>query len=232
MRRILGVALLVLAACSYDAGPIRPVVTGPSTVSAPLSASGPSGRVGTFTPDGCPVDEPTFCEQAAALSNALVAHDPDLVFGLSRRVRLSCRELDPDEYPQCTKPRTLNGYPVRTYQAELFVQPQGGHRDLLRFMVASIDEDYSDDLGGPAPQVLGVSTCPKDGSYHVVATTGLSDPDSALPGDRFLMTFGFVEGGDGWAIEVVWIGLFSDWQLVLEDPLTQIACGDIQPWSA
>ena len=26
------------------------------------------------------------------------------------------------------------------------------------------------------------------------------------------------------------MGLYTDWQLALDDPLTQIACGDIQPW--
>jgi len=26
------------------------------------------------------------------------------------------------------------------------------------------------------------------------------------------------------------LGLFTDWQLVLDDPLAEIACGDIRPW--
>jgi hypothetical protein len=26
------------------------------------------------------------------------------------------------------------------------------------------------------------------------------------------------------------LALYTDWQLELDDPLSQIACGDVQPW--
>jgi len=89
-----------------------------------------------------------------------------------------------------------------------------------------------DEFGGAQMQVLGVSTCGKgaDTSYHLVYLVGLGDPTSTLPADRFLGTYELTQEDGTWAIGATYVGLYTDWQLVLDDPLTQIACGDIQPW--
>ena len=81
-------------------------------------------------------------------------------------------------------------------------------------------------------QILGVSTCGKgsDTTYHLVYLVGLGDPTSTLPGARFLGTYELTQEHGSWAIGATYVGLYTDWQLVLDDPLTQIACGDIQPW--
>ena len=60
---------------------------------------------------------------------------------------------------------------------------------------------------------------------------GLGDPESTLPADRFLGTYELTMEEGEWAVGAVYIGLLTDWELVLDDPLSQIACGDIQPWT-
>ena len=81
-------------------------------------------------------------------------------------------------------------------------------------------------------RVLGVSTCGSgaDTSHHVVYLVGLKDPESTLPGDRFLGTYEFVQRDGRWVIGATHFGLLTDWQLVLDEPLEQIACGDVLPW--
>ena len=69
-----------------------------------------------------------------------------------------------------------------------------------------------------------------DASYHLVYLVGLGDPTSTLPADRFLGTYELTKKGGSWAVGATYVGLYTDWQLELDDPLTQIACGDIQPW--
>jgi hypothetical protein len=95
-----------------------------------------------------------------------------------------------------------------------------------------VDEEYSDEFGGAHLQVLGVSTCGNgaDTSHHLVYLVGLGDPTSTLPADRFLGTYELTKEDGSWAIGATYVGLYTDWQLVLDDPLTQIACGDVQPW--
>jgi hypothetical protein len=229
------VALLtvVLAACAYQPEIERPgAATGGSSAPPPVAATGPTSTTPTFTADGCPVDEPAFCEQAAFLANALVLSDADAVFDLSRRVSMDCADLRRDLYPQCEHHDTLEGFVVGDHQGHVFVDSPANYRDILGFLVEAVDDEYSDEFGGAQMQILGVSTCGKgaDTSYHLVYLVGLGDPDSTLPPDRFLGTYELTQDEGAWAIGAAHVGLFTDWQLVLDDPLTQIACGDIQPW--
>lgn len=232
---VLFASLAALSACGYQPEIQQPgAATGVSAPEAPSpAATGPVSTAPTFTPDGCPVDDPSFCEQAAFLANALVLSDADAVFDLSRRVSLDCAAIARKRYPQCEDEQGLDGYVIGTHQGEFFVDPPADYRDDLAFLVGSVDEEYSDEFGGPQMQVLGISTCGKgaDTSYHVVYLVALSDPESTLPGDRFLGTYELTQQGGEWAIATAYVGLYTDWQLVLDDPLTQIACGDIQPWA-
>ena len=243
MRRLvpLPIAVLLLAlplaACGYEPEINNPgTATGasgsaPSTVgSAP---TGPTSTSAAFTQDGCPVDDPTLCRQATFLANALVVSDSGAVYDLSRRMKLRCTDLDEALYEQCEDESTLDGYIIGSHLGEFFVAPPKQFRDALTFFVEAVDQEYSDELGGPQMQILGVSTCGtgRDRSYHIAYTVALADPNSTLPGDRFLGTYEFTQRSGEWAIEVAYFALYSDWQLALDDPLTEIGCGDIQPWA-
>jgi hypothetical protein len=211
-------------------------ITGLTGSTAPEASAppGPSGAAPTFSAETCPVDDAAFCEQAAYLANALVLGDVDAVGGMFLRERYDCRELDDERFPRCADDPELRGTGslVATYQDELFVLAARELADTLALFVASIDPAYQDELGGSAMRILGVSTCGAgaDTSYHVVYLVGLKDPESTLPGDRFLGTYGFVRRDGAWRIGATYVGPYTDWQLVLDDPLTEIACGDIAPW--
>jgi len=229
------VALLAagLAACGYQPEIERPgAATSGSSAPPPVASTGPVSTTPTFTPDGCPIDDPAFCEKAAFLANALVVSDADAVFDLSRRVTMHCADLERDLFPQCNHADTLKGYVLGDPQGHFSVNTPAHYRNILGFLVEAVDEEYSDEFGGAQMQILGVSTCGKgaDTSYHLVYLVGLGDPDSTLPPDRFLGTYELTQDEGAWAIGTAHVGLFTDWQLVLDDPLTQIACGDIQPW--
>jgi hypothetical protein len=223
-----------LAACGYQPEIEPPgTATGGSSTPAPVAATGPTSAAPTFTVDGCPIGDPAFCEQAAFLANALVLSDADAVFDLSRRVSMDCADLDRDVFPQCEeRGGTLEGYVVSDHQGHLFVDEPARYRRTLRFFVEAVDEEYSDEFGDARLQILGVSTCGKDAntSYNLVYLVGLGDPTSTLPADRFLGTYELTREGGSWAVGATYVGLYTDWQLVLDDPLTQIACGNIQPW--
>jgi hypothetical protein len=221
---------IVLAACAYE-----PEIRGPGAETGDTSAPPPAPReprAQNFTTNGCPVDDAAMCEQAALLGNALVLPDADAVFELSRRVSMDCADLDRDVFPQCAERSMLEGYVVGDHQGHLFVREPAGYRRTLRFFVEAVDVEYSDEFGGAQLQVLGVSTCGKgaDTSYHLVYLVGLGDPTSTLPADRFLGTYELTKEDGVWAVGATYVGLYTDWQLVLDDPLTQIACGYIQPW--
>jgi len=64
-----------------------------------------------------------------------------------------------------------------------------------------------------------------------VYLVGLGDPESTLPADRFLGTYELTNEKGEWPVGATYVGLLTDWELVLDDPLSQIACGDIQPWA-
>lgn len=229
---VLSLAAL-FAACAYEPEIRRPgAATGETAAPPPAASTGPVSTTPTFTPDGCPVDDEALCEQAAFLANALTLSDGDAVFDLSRRVSWDCAELSSDLFPQCEDADRLNGYVVGTHQDEFFVVRAADYRDNLGFFVEAVDEEFSDEFGGPQMQILGVSTCGQgaDTSYHLVYLVGLGDPDSTLPADRFLGTYELTQEDGAWAIGTAYVGLLTDWELVLDDPLTQIACGDIRPW--
>jgi hypothetical protein len=229
---VLSLATL-FAACAYEPEIRRPgAATGDTAPSPPAASTGPVSTTPTFTPDGCPVNDAAMCEQAAFLANALTLSDADAVFDLSRRVSWDCADLLSDLFPQCEDDDRLDGYVVGNHQDEFFVVPAADYRDTLGFFVEAVDEEYSDEFGGPQMQILGVSTCGQgaDASYHVVYLVGLGDPDSTLPADRFLGSYELTREDGAWAIGAAYVGLLTDWELVLDDPLTQIACGDIQPW--
>lgn len=224
-----------LAGCGYQPEIERPgAATGGSPAApAPVATAGPITTVPTFTPEGCPVDDPAFCDQAAFLANALVLSDADAVFDLSRRVSMDCADVERQRFPQCEDEDHLTGYLVGDARDDFFVDSPADHRRTLGFFVEAVDREYSDDFGGPQMQILGVSTCGKgaDTSYHLVYLVGLGDPGTTLPADRFLGTYELTREDGEWAIETVFVGLYTDWQLALDDPLTQIACGDIRPWA-
>jgi hypothetical protein len=226
-------AAIVLAGCGYEPEIERPgAASGDSAPPAPAASTGPVSSTSTFTPDGCPVDDAAMCEQATFLANALVLSDGDAVFDLSRRVSWMCAELERELFPQCEDRDRLTGYVIANHRGEFFVDTPADYRDALGFFVEAVDEEYSDELGGPQLQILGVSSCGEgpDASYHVVYLVGLGDPESTLPADRFLGTYELTMEKGEWAVGAVSIGLLTDWELVLDDPLSQIACGDIQPW--
>jgi hypothetical protein len=223
-----------LAACGYQPEIEQPgAATGvTSSGPPPVASTGPVSGTPTFTAEGCPVDDEAFCEQAAFLANALVLSDADAVFDLSRRVTVDCADVEGERFPQCDDEDRLAGYLVVDALGDSFVNTPADHRRTLDFFVEAVDEEYSDELGGAQMQILGVSTCGEgpDTSYHVVYLVGLGDPTSTLPGDRFLGTYELTRRRGAWAIGVAYIGIYTDWQLALDDPLNQIACGDIQPW--
>jgi hypothetical protein len=220
---------IVFAACAYE-----PEIRGPGAETGDTSAPSPSPSTATqtFKTSGCPVDDAAMCEQAALLGNALVLGDGDAVFDLSRRVSWDCADLPRERFPQCEDEERLNGYVVGTHQDEFFVVSPADYRDNLAFFVEAVDEEYSDEFGGPHMQILGISTCGQgaDTSYHVVYLVALGDPESTLPADRFIGTYELTQEDGAWAIGTAYIGLLTDWELALDDPLTQIACGYIQPW--
>lgn len=243
--RLVAVPLVTLAwgvaACAYDPGPARPGVTGLSGITGPTGATAPTGSQPprpttaqtTFAPQGCPVDDPAFCDRASGLATALVQTDADAVFELSASERSRCAGLDEEIFLQCEERDVLRGYAVGDYQGHIFYLSANRYRGYLEFFVEAVDEEYTDDFGGSEPQIVGVSTCGEgDGrSYHLVYLVGLGDPDSTLPGDRFLGTYEFVERNGEWVVGASRVALYTDWQLEFEDPLSQIACGDVQPWA-
>src|SRR5262245_42402116 len=238
MRRLVLLLLIpaLLAACGYQPEIQRPGAPTGVTAQQPAPASAPTGPTSTsaaFGEEGCPVDDADVCRQAAFLANALVLSDADAVFDLARRVTIRCADVDASLFQQCNDESTLTGYAVGDHQGELFVAPPHDFHGFLDFLVESVDEEYSDELGGPQMQILGISTCGngQDLSYHLVYTVALSDPNSTLPGDRFLGTYEFTQEDGDWAIGTSYAALYTDWQLALDDPLTEIACGDIQPWA-
>ena len=250
MRRLLRLVAVpvvamawAVAACAYDPGPARPGVTGLSGITGPTGATAstgseqpePSAAVpATFEPQACPVDDPAFCDRATALANALVQTDADFVFDLSVSERFACAGLDEEIFQQCEDRNVLKGYAVGDYQGHVFLLSANRYQGYLDFVVEAVDDEFTDEFGGSEPQIVGVSTCGggEGRSHHLVYLVGLGDPDSTLPGDRFLGTYELVERDDEWVIGASRLALLTDWQLEFEDPLSQIACGDIQPWEA
>ena len=226
-------AAISLAGCAYEPEIERPgAASGDSAPPAPAASTGPVSSAATFTPDGCPVDDPAMCDQAAFLANALVLSESDAVFDLSRRVSWSCDELQRELFPQCEDRDRLAGYVIGNHRGEFFVDTPADYRDALGFFVEAVDEEYSDELGGPQMQILGISSCGEGpgASYQVVYLVGLGDPESTLPADRFLGTYELTKAKGEWAVGATYVGLLTDWELVLDDPLSEIACGDIRPW--
>lgn len=244
LLRLVAVPVVALAwsaaACGYDPGPVRPGVTGLSGITGATGATAPPGSDqpqpsatrATFDPQGCPVDEPAFCDRASSLATALVQHDADAVFALSASDRSPCAGLDEEIFPQCEDRNVLEGYAVGDYQGHIFYLPANRYEGYLEFFVEAVDDEYVDEFGGSEPQIVGVSTCGGGGgrSYHLVYLVGLGDPDSTLPADRFLGTYELVERNGEWVVGASWVALYTDWQLEFEEPLSQIACGDVQPW--
>ena len=248
MRRVprhVAVPVLVLAwvavACAYDPGPARPGVTGLSGITGPTAATAttgsgrpetPGASPATFDPRGCPVGDPAFCERASMLATAIVQQDAEEVFELSVSERSDCAALDDEIFPQCEDRDVLKGYAVGDYQGRIFYLSADRYRGYLEFFVEAVDEEFTDEFGGSEPQIVGVSTCSGgDGrSYHLVYLVGLGDPDSTLQADRFLGTYELVERDGGWVVGASNVALYTDWQLELDDPLSQIACGDVEPW--
>ncbi|MGH2636984.1 MAG: hypothetical protein ACRDHU_12685 [Actinomycetota bacterium] len=221
---------LALSACASGSSALPRSNPSVASLSPPPGASG--GSTGTVSVGDCPVDEPRFCQEASALANALTQSNAEAVLTLSRPERFDCAALDQDRFPQCEDEDLLRGYAIADYQGNYFVVTANQQQDNLEFFVEAIDDEYSDELGGAEMQILGVSTCGgEDGpSYHLVYTAGLGDPNSTFPGDRFLGTYEFTQRDREWAIAVAHFGLLTDWELVLDEPLSQIACGGIQAW--
>jgi hypothetical protein len=225
-----GVLLLLLGlpGCANETA----TLPGSSPSVAPLTPVENGSAGGIVSAVGCPVDERRFCQEASALTNAITQMSADAVLTLSRPQRLECAELDPDVYTQCEGRDVLKGYGFGTPQGERFVISAQRYRDNLGFMVEAVDDEYSDDLGGPEPQILGVSACDtgEERSYHLVYTVGLADPDSTQPGARFVGTYEFTEQDRQWAITTAHFGWIADWELVYDEPLSEIGCGGIRGW--
>jgi hypothetical protein len=232
---------LAVAACAYDPGPARPGVTGVSGITGPTAPTGATGSESpeatggepvAFDPDGCPVDDPAFCGRAVALADALTQHDGDAVFRLSLSERFDCAGLDDEIYPQCEDRDVLRGHAVGDYQGHVFYLSDNRYRGYLGFVVEAVDDEFTDEFGGSEPQIVGVSTCGNGDviSHHLVYLVGLGDPDSTLPGDRFLGTYELVQRNGEWVVGASNLALYTDWQLELDEPLSQIGCGDVQTW--
>lgn len=225
------VAAPLLAACANDGSSFDRSDPSVAPLSPPPGAS--EGSTDIVSPGDCPVEDRRFCQEASALANALRQRSSEAVFTLSRPDEVDCADADADVFPQCDDGDVLTGYTVGDYQGRLFVIPANRYRRNLEFFVEAIDEEYSDELGGADVQILGVSTCgtdAEDRSYHLAYTVGLGDPTSTFPGDRFLGTYEFTERDRGWAIAVAYFGLLTDWELTLDEPLSQIGCGSIRAW--
>ena len=123
---------------------------------------------------------------------------------------------------------------VGDYQGHVFYLSDNRYRGYLGFVVEAVDDEFTDEFGGSEPQIVGVSTCGSgDGvSHHLIYLVGLGDPDSTIPGDRFLGTYELVPRNGEWVVGASNLALYTDWQLELDDPLSQIACGDVQPWGS
>lgn len=234
---------MAVAACAYDPGPARPGVTGVSGITGPTAATGSTGSQSpqatgatpvAFDPAGCPVDDLAFCRRASALADALLHHDGDAVLRLSLSERFDCAGLDDDIFPQCEDRNVLRGYAVGDYQGHVFYLSDNRYRGYLGFVVEAVDDEFTDEFGGSEPQIVGVSTCGSgDGvSHHLIYLVGLGDPDSTIPGDRFLGTYELVQRNGEWVVGASNLALYTDWQLELDDPLSQIACGDVQTWES
>jgi hypothetical protein len=233
-RLVVPILATLLAGCAY-----QPEVVPPEAGTAPppspppsLGSEAPGTPVTDFTAEGCPVDEPAFCEQAANLANALVAGDSDAVFDLSRPDRFDCEGLDTAIFPQCEDRDALSGYALGTHQGEIYYLRENAYRGSLGFFVEAVDEGFTDEFGGSEMQVLGVSSCGSgaDRSYHVVYFVGLADPDNAAFSARFLGTYELVERDGDWVVGITYVGGYTDWQLVMDDPIAEIACGDTRAW--
>ncbi len=235
MRRSVAVlALLVLSGCAYEPEIVPPGAATGEQPSPPAESESPAPEapVTRFTVEGCPVDEPAFCEPATNLANALVSGDSEAVFDLSWADRFDCEGLDTEIFPQCDHRASLSGYAIGTHQGEIYYQRANVYRNTLGFFVEAVDEGFTDDLGSSEMRVLGVSSCGAGSgrSYHVVYLVALADPDNAAFAARFLGTYELVERDGEWVIGITYVGQYTDWQLVMDDPLDEIACGNTQPW--
>jgi hypothetical protein len=232
LRAAAALLALVLAGCAGGTAAFPRSDPSVAPLSPPPGATG--GGTEVVSVGDCPVDDRRFCPEASALANAITQRNSDAVFTLSRPSRFVCSEVDPSTFPQCEGRDALEGFVVADYQGHRFVDPEERYRRNLRFFVEAIDEEYSDELGGPEPRIVGVSMCADGGepSYHLVYTVGLGDPQSTFPGTRFLGTYELTQLDREWAVTVAHFGLFTDWELVLDEPLSQIGCGGILPWGA
>jgi hypothetical protein len=233
---------LAVGACAYDPGPARPGVTGLSGITGPTGTTASTDSqqpeatgsgAASFDPDGCPVDDdPAFCRRASALANALLQHDAEAVLRLSLTERLDCAGLDEEIFPQCEDREVLNGYAVGDHMGRVFYLSDNRYQGYLEFAVEAVDDEFTDEFGGSEPQIVGVSTCGNgDGlSHHLVYLVGLGDPESTIPGDRFLGTYELVQRNGEWVVGASNLALYTDWQLELDEPLSQIGCGDVQTW--
>ena len=122
-------------------------------------------------------------------------------------------------------------------QAEVVRKPKSGPQRHTRRVGIDLPRMYGDHRRDPI-SVHGVEGPPDpcgggDGvSHHLIYLVGLGDPDSTIPGDRFLGTYELVLRNGEWVVGASNLALFTDWQLELDDPLSQIACGDVQPWGS
>jgi hypothetical protein len=164
-----------------------------------------------FTAAGCPIDDPELCVRAAAAATALQQGDTGRLVELSYADTFVCEDLRPDLFPDCSPGATLEGHAVTGADGKIGVLSA---------------EDYEARLAELGEvTVAGVGTCGPDDpdrrSYHLAFWTASRDEGGSLE---------LVRRQSEWSIGIIYADKLANWKTVYDDPETELACGNVQPW--
>jgi hypothetical protein len=178
-----------------------------------LAACGGDEESAPFSADGCPVDDAAACERAALAARALQEGDAAGLVELSYADTFVCDDLPAEMFPDCAPGKTLQGHAMTGADGKIAILAT---------------EDYEARLGGLGEvTVAGVGTCGPDDpdrrSYHLAYWA----PDGSTGGSLEL-----VRREGEWSIGIVYADSLESWQAVYDNPETELACGNVQPWGA
>jgi hypothetical protein len=164
-----------------------------------------------FAAAGCPVDDPAACERAALAATALEEGDTAALVELSYADTFACDDLPAELFPDCAPGETLEGHAVTGADGKIGILSA---------------EDYAARLAELGEvTVAGVGTCgpedPDRRSYHLAFWTA----DGAGGGSLEL-----VRREGEWSLGIVYADTLESWRTVYDDPETELACGNVQPW--
>jgi hypothetical protein len=164
-----------------------------------------------FAPEGCPVDDAAACERAAHAATALEEGDAARLVELSYADTFVCDDLPAELFPDCAPGETLEGHAMTGADGEIAILSADEYEPRLA------------ELGEVT--VAGVGTCgpedPDRRSYHVAFWT----PDRTEGGSLEL-----VRREGEWSIGIVYADSLENWRTVYDDPETELACGNVEPW--